>query len=128
MSSPVLSTTNFTSQTSSYWLALALTPGLGTTRIKKLVEHFGGAERVFHASLTELEATGMPVVAAQSLATGKSMELAQQEIAKAADCGAKIIALEDAAYPARLKEIYDPPIVLFVRGSVESLSTPGIAM
>ena len=70
----------------------------------------------------------MPVVSAQSLATGKSLELAQQEIAKAAECGAKIIALDDPAYPARLKEIYDPPVVLFVRGSVEVLSSPGIAM
>src|SRR5207244_2565413 len=59
---------------------------------------------------------------------GRSMELAQQEIAKAVECGAKIIALADSAYPARLKEIYDPPVVLFVRGSVEVLSSPGIAM
>jgi DNA processing protein len=83
---------------------------------------------VLHASLTELEATGMPVVSAQSLATGKSTELAQQEIAKAVECGARIIALDDSAYPSRLKEIYDPPVVLFVRGSVEVLSSPGIAM
>ena len=128
MSSPVLSVSHSASQPASYWLALALTPGLGPTRIRKLVEHFGSAERVFQASLTELEATGMPVVSAQSLATGKSMELAQQEIAKAAGCGAKIIALDDPAYPGRLKEIYDPPVVLFVRGSVEVLSAPGIAM
>jgi len=128
MSSPVLTSSNSVSQPASYLLALALTPGLGPTRVRKLVEHFGSAERVFHASLTELEATGMPVVSAQSLATGKSMELAQQEIAKAVECGAKIIALDDSAYPARLKEIYDPPVVLFVRGSVEVLSSPGIAM
>jgi DNA processing protein len=128
MSSPVLSTSNSVSQPATYWLALALTPGLGPTRVRKLVEHFGNAERVFQASLTELEASGMPVASAQSLATGKSMELAQQEIAKAAGCSAKILALDDPAYPARLKEIYDPPVVLFVRGSVEVLSTPGIAM
>ena len=128
MSSLALNASNSVSRPGSYFLALALTPGLGPTRVRKLVEHFGSAERVFHASLTELEATGMPVVAAQSLATGKSIELAQQEIAKAADCGAKIIALEDSAYPARLKEIYDPPVVFFVRGSVEVLSSPGIAM
>ncbi len=128
MSSPVLSTSNSVSQPATYWLALALTPGLGPTRVRKLVEYFGNAERVFQASLTELEATGMPVASAQSLATGKSMELAQQEIAKAAGCNAKILALDDPAYPARLKEIYDPPVVLFVRGSVEVLSTPGIAM
>jgi DNA processing protein len=128
MSSPVFSTTNSASQPSSYWLALSLTPGLGPTRVRKLVEHFGSAERVFQASLTELEATGMPAVSAQSLATGKSFELAQQECAKAAGCGAKIVALDDPAYPSRLKEIYDPPVVLFVRGSVEVLSNPGIAM
>ena len=128
MSSPVLNTSNSVSQSASYWLALALTQGLGPTRIRKLVEHFGSAERVFQASLTELEATGMPVVSAQSLATGKSLELAQQECAKAAECGAKIIALDDPSYPARLKEIYDPPVVLFVRGSVDVISSPGIAM
>jgi DNA processing protein len=128
MSSSALSTASFASQSASHWLALALTPGLGPTRVRKLVEHFGSAERVFQASLTELEATGMPVVSAQSLATGKSFELAQQECAKAVDCGAKILALDDPAYPARLKEIYDPPVVLFVRGNVEVLSSPGIAM
>src|SRR5882724_4026068 len=127
MSSPV-NTANSVSQSASYWLALALTQGLGPTRIRKLVEHFGSAERVFQASLTELEASGMPVVSAQSLATGKSLELAQQECAKAAECGAKIIALDDPAYPARLKEIYDPPVVLFIRGSVEVISSPGIAV
>jgi DNA processing protein len=128
MSSPVLKPSNSVSQSTSYWLALALTPGLGPTRVRKLVEHFGSAERVFQASLTELEATGMPVVSAQSLATGKSLELAQQECAKAAECGAKVIALDDPAYPARLKEIYDPPVVLFIRGSVEVISSPGIAV
>ncbi|MBI3474637.1 MAG: DNA-protecting protein DprA [Acidobacteria bacterium] len=128
MSSPVLSTPNSTLQPAAYWLALALTPRLGPTRVRKLVEHFGSAERVFQATLTELEATGMPVASAQSLATGDSMELAQQETAKAVACGAKIIALDDPAYPSHLKEIYDPPVVLFVRGSVEVLSLAGIAM
>lgn len=70
----------------------------------------------------------MPVISAQSLATGESMELAQQQIAKAAACGAKIMALDDPSYPRNLKKIYDPPVVLFVRGSVEVLSLAGIAM
>src|SRR5271169_1364713 len=112
----------------TYWLALALTPGLGPTRIKKLIESFGNAERVFQASLTELEATGMPAVSAQSLATGKSLELAQEECTKAGEARAKIISLSDPEYPQRLKEIYDPPVILFVKGSVEVLSLPGIAM
>src|SRR6266481_10046733 len=101
MSSAALNSSQSISQPPSYLLALALTPGLGPTRVRKLVEHFGSAERVLHASLTELEATGMPVVSAQSLATGKSIELAQQECAKAAGCAAKIIALDDPSYPGR---------------------------
>ena len=110
------------------WLALALTPGLGPSRIRKLAEHYGTAERVFQASLTELEATGMRAVSAQSLATGKSLELAQDELAKAVQAKARIISLNDPEYPPRLKEIYDPPVILFVKGSVEVLSNPGIAM
>jgi DNA processing protein len=110
------------------WLALALTEGLGPSRIRKLIEHFGTAEHVLHASLTELEATGMRAVSAQALATGKSMELAQDEVGRAVQAKAAIISLSSAEYPPRLKEIYDPPVILFVKGSVELLSKPGIAM
>jgi len=109
-------------------LALALTPGLGPTRVRKLIEHFGSAERVLQATLTELEATGMQAVSAQSIATGKSVELAQQECAKAAESSVQILGMTDPAYPARLREIYDPPVVLFVRGNVETRSAPGLAV
>jgi DNA processing protein len=128
MSNVAIAASNPASYQATYWLALALTTGLGPTRIKKLIEHYGTAERVFHASLTELEATGMRAVSAQSIATGKSLELAQLECANAAEAGARIISLSDPEYPLRLKEIYDPPIVLFVKGSVEVLAQPGIAM
>ncbi len=110
------------------WIALTLTPGLGPTKSRKLVAHFGSAPAVFHASLTELESTGIQAVSAQSIATGKSAELAREEIARAADAGVTVISMDDAAYAPRLKEIYDPPLVLYVRGNVELLTTPGIAM
>ena len=54
--------------------------------------------------------------------------MAQQECAKAAEEGAKIISLSDPEYPPRLKEIYDPPVILFEKGNVEVLAQPGIAM
>jgi len=110
------------------WLALSLTSGLGPTKARKLVEHFGSAEAVFHASLTELEGTGIKAVSAQSIATGKSAELAREEIARTSAAGVMIVSGEDAYYPARLKEIYDPPLVLYVRGDPEVLTRPGIAM
>ena len=110
------------------WLAISLTPGLGPTKARKLAEHFGGPEAVFHASLTELEGTGIQAVSAQSIATGKSAELAREEIARCAAAGVTVVSSEDSCYPSRLKEIYDPPLVLYVRGNAEVLTQPGIAM
>jgi len=110
------------------WLAISLTPGLGPTKARKLVEHFGSAEAVFSASLTELESTGIQAVSAQSLATGKSAELAREEIAQAAAAGVTMVSMDDLSYPPRLKEIYDPPLILRVRGNPEVLTKPGIAM
>jgi DNA processing protein len=110
------------------WLAISLTPGLGPTKSRKLVEHFGSPEAVFHASLTELESTGIQAVSAQSLATGKSAELAREEIARAAAADATVISMDDPSYPPRLKEIYDPPLILRVRGNLEVLTKPGVAM
>jgi DNA processing protein len=110
------------------WLALTLTPGLGPTRSRKLVEHFGSPEAVFRASLTELEATGIQAVSAQAIATGKSAELAREEIARAASAGVTVVSMDDPLYPPRLKEIYDPPLILYVRGAPDILANPGIAM
>jgi DNA processing protein len=110
------------------WLALSLTPGLGPTRARKLVEHFGSVDHVLRASLTELEAFGLLAMSAQSLGTGKSVELAHEELARARAGGVQIVAISDTNYPPRLREIYDPPLVLYVRGKVEVLSPPGIAM
>src|SRR5438445_6899543 len=110
------------------WLALVLTPGLGPTRGRKLAEHCGGIEKVFQASLTELEAAGLQAHSAQSIATGKSQELAQEELVRVATAGAQIVDLDDAEYPPLLKQIYDPPLVLFVRGEVGVLAQPGIAI
>jgi len=110
------------------WLALSLTPGLGPTKSKHLVEHFGSPEAVFRASLTELEGAGIQAVSAQSIATGKSAELAREEIARASAANVTILSIDDPLYPHRLKEIYDPPLLLYVRGNAELLNKHGIAV
>jgi DNA processing protein len=112
----------------SYWLALSLTPGLGPTRGRKLVQHFGSADKIFHASLTELEAVGLMAVSAQSIATGTSLIKAEEEIGKANAAGAKIVTPADPEFPTRLLEIYDPPLCLYVRGDASILAKPGIAV
>ncbi len=110
------------------WLALSLTPGVGPTRARKLVEFMGGIQAIFRATLTELEATGLQAISAQALGTGSSIEMAHDELARATAAGVTVIGLDDITYPAQLKQIYDPPIVLFIRGAVDVISMPGIAM
>lgn len=110
------------------WLALALTPGLGPTRARRLVEHFGGIDAVFHASLTELEAAGIQAVSAQALATGQALELAQEEYVRGSAAGAQVIPFDSPRYPQNLRQIYDPPVLLYVRGNGDLLSQPGIAV
>jgi DNA processing protein len=111
-----------------YWVALALTPGLGAIRCRNLVTHFGGVENIFHAALTELEAAGLTAPSAQAIATGKSLAAAEEEMIRATSIGAEILTLDDDAYPQQLKEIYDPPPTLYVRGNPAVLAEPGIAM
>jgi DNA processing protein len=110
------------------WLALALTPRLGPTRARRLAEHFGGVGNIFKASLTELEASGIQTVSAQSLGTGQSMELAHDEMGLVAAAGVSVVCLDDSTYPAQLRQIYDPPLILYVRGNVDAIGQPGIAV
>src|SRR5271163_3609868 len=104
--SATLAASDRTAETATrQWLALALTPGLGPTRGRRLVEFMGGVNAVFQASLTELEATGVRTVSAQSLGTGRSLELAQDELARAAAANVNVICLDDCLYPSQLKQI-----------------------
>jgi DNA processing protein len=110
------------------WLALALTPGMGPTRIAKAMARLGAAERVFEASLTELESVGLPAQAAQFVFEGRAFLAAEDEAKRVAEAGGSLLTREDEAYPERLLEIYDPPAVLWIRGDATLLARPGIAV
>jgi DNA processing protein len=92
------------------------------------VEHFGSAANVFHAPLTELEAVRLPSESAQSIATGASLIKAEEEMVKAKTAGATIVTPVDPEFPARLLEVYDPPLCLHIRGDASILAKPGIAV
>ena len=110
------------------WLALALTPRMGPTRSARVVRRLGGAERVFAASLTELEGVGMPAEAAQFCADGRAYSVACAEQQRTTEAGGTFLTPEDVEYPARLLEIYDPPAVLWVRGDTRVLNRAGLAV
>ncbi len=111
-----------------YWLAVMLTPGVGARLSAELLKVFGDPERVFAASKTELEACGLPAPVANEIISGRPVGAAEQELEKIRQNNARLLAWDEPEYPQLLKEIYDPPVLLYVRGDVEVLSTPCIAM
>jgi DNA processing protein len=110
------------------WLAMVLTPGMGATRTQRAMRKLGEPERLFEASLTELEGLGLPAGSAQFCFGGKARRVAEEEMSRVVEAGGSILTPSDEAYPERLKEIYDPPAVLWIRGEVAQLARPGIAV
>ncbi len=106
-----------------HWLALRLIPGLGTRKANKLVAQFHTAQAIFRASRSDLEASGLPGSIAQTIASGCTFEDAVDQQQKMLETGTQLIAITDPRYPPGLKEIFDPPIALFVRGRIELLHT-----
>ena len=104
------------------WLALALTPGLGARMAGKLLRVFGSPDAIFNASLTALEAQRLPAAVAQALHTRQPLSLAAKELAQAEAIGCRLLTWDEPDYPARLREIYDPPPLLYVRGKIELLN------
>jgi DNA processing protein len=111
----------FTPETELHWLALRMTPGLGTRTAGQLIGTFKTPEAVFRASRSELEAAGVSSGLAQSISSGCAFDDAVTQQQKLTETGAVVIPLSDPRYPARLKEIFDPPPLLFARGRVTLL-------
>ena len=126
---PVASPGSASHETRLAWLAMALTPGLGRTRVARAVAQLqGGAAEIFELPLTGLEALRLPAESCQFLADGRARTAAEKEWKRVLDAGATLLTPDDEDFPARLLEIYDPPVVLWVRGSTQLLSRPGIAV
>ena len=101
-----------------YWVAFTRLPGIGRVSFQRMEEHFGTLEQAWRAGLTELKAAGLNPRAARSIATRKMALDPDDEMARLEKLGVRAVAWHDEQYPPRLKEIYDLPPVLFVRGEV----------
>ena len=110
------------------WLALALTPGLGARMAGKLLREFGSPDAIFDASLTALEGQHLPAAVAQSIHSRRPLSDAAKELAQAQAAGCRLLTWDEPEYPARLREIYDPPPLLYVAGDVSLLSRHLIAI
>ncbi|MFM1921810.1 MAG: hypothetical protein RLZZ303_3444 [Candidatus Hydrogenedentota bacterium] len=109
------------------WLTLALIPGVGGTRMVKLLARFGKPRRALEASLAELEEVLGSALARRVHAYREVSEV-EEQAARMRDYEAWLLTLDDERYPLSLAEIYDPPVVLWGRGALEEADACAVAI
>jgi len=103
-----------------YWVALNFVPGVGAISIKRLLDRFQTPETVFQASMKELlEVEGLGVKVAGEIRKGPSEQTVKKELSLLEKSGGRIITLKDEVYPPRLRDIYDPPALLYLKGELK---------
>ncbi len=111
----------------AHWLALLRTPGVGPRRFQALCDHFDSPQQVFDLSSEELKQLGLPAHTRQQL-KNPPWSAVERDLAWQQPPNREILTLHDPRYPALLKEIADPPPLLFVQGDTTLLSYPQLAM
>lgn len=111
-----------------YLIVLNLIRGLGTVRIRNLVNYFGTASEVIKQPIPELiRVEGIGPNLAQSIVNWKKLEY-REEFRLIDKLGISILTIFDSDYPVNLKEIYDPPIVLYLKGKLIPEDKPALAV
>lgn len=110
-------------------IALNMVPKMGPVRLRRLLEAFESAEKILAAQATQLaHVDGISNALANNIVRWEEFGDPTAEIRKAADLGAHIITAEDDEYPSALREIHDPPIVLYVRGNITERDRNAVAV
>src|SRR5687767_7325041 len=111
------------------WIALNLIPGLGARTARLLVEHWQRPAAIFDARADELAIMGAGSESIECLRAGQTRASAQLLRRKLDEIDARAITLFDADYPRLLREIHDPPLVLYTRGlPARAFAQPAIAV
>ena len=103
----------------AYWVGFNFVKGIGAARLRALIQHFGSVETAWNASTEEIRAAGLGPKLTEALnqvRAGVSLELIWERLL---DLGIQVLTWEDETYPTRLKEIDQPPPVLYLRGELQ---------
>ena len=99
-----------------YWLWLSTRSGIGLVRAKALLEYFGSPDNIFHASDRDfLDINGIKQNDIEQL-MNKDLSAANEILSSCAEVRCRIVTLFDSDYPERLRNIYDPPLLLYLKG------------
>ena len=101
-----------------YWVGFSLIPGIGRVKLTQLENYFGNLQDAWQASPAELKHSGLDRNSINALTSRRAKVSPEAEMEKLDRYGVKVLTWNDQDYPSRLKEIYDYPPVLYVRGSL----------
>ena len=101
-----------------YWLGFNRVAGIGSKRLRALIQAFGDVERAWHASAQELAEVGLDRRSIRNLLAARNRLDLDAELARVEDAGLRLLTWEDPDYPANLQRIDAPPPVLYVRGEL----------
>ena len=101
-----------------YWVGFNAIPGIGRVRFSQLENHFGNLEEAWKAVPAELRRSGLDGSSVRAINEWRPKISLDEEMEKLERFGIKVLNWHDPNYPARLKEIYDYPPLLYVRGSI----------
>ena len=102
----------------SYWIAFSRVPRIGRVRVTQLEDHFGRLERAWSASTAELRAAGLDAGTIKSCIEARDAVHPEEELERLERHGVQAVTWHDDAYPRQLREIFDRPPVLYVRGTL----------
>ncbi len=111
----------------SDWLALYHTSGIGSRRFHALLEAFGTPSLARQAETSQLQAAGLKTAQIEALRAGHP-QAAEADLRWAEQQNHHILCLADERYPAMLRQIADPPPILYARGNIEHLQQLQIAL
>ncbi|MBI2941893.1 MAG: DNA-protecting protein DprA [Chloroflexi bacterium] len=102
----------------AYWVCLSQVSGIGPVRFQRLIAHFGTAAAVWKAAPVDLVRAGLDQRTAEAIIAQRASLDPDAVWSRIRQRGVEVLRLSDDAYPARLREIHDPPPVLYLRGSL----------
>ena len=112
-----------------YWVWLSSVSGVGSVTALKLLGHFKTPENIFNASVYDYRYVPGLKTADISQLAAKDLSHAEKILAKCEQLGCRIMTFQDELYPQRLKNIYGPPIVLYIRGVLPMVDAePAVAI
>ncbi|MCY3638175.1 MAG: DNA-processing protein DprA [Chloroflexi bacterium] len=112
----------------AYWLALNRTSGIGRARFQRLESYFDSMEAAWWAGAAELRAAGLDRRAVRAVVDGRRTVDPDAEADRLLRSGVRALTWHDDEYPARLKEIYDLPPLLYVRGTLHPEDARSVAV